>query len=540
MSTDVTTPPALDPAAFRDAYRGAVEAVLPYFDRGRLEKVALHNPGWHPDRFDVGGYLRASEARYVEVLDLHLRNGGAARPRVLEVGGFFGAFPLALARLGVPVTLSEKYAYYYGAFDDLRDFLEGEGVVVWDEDLTEPLEPPREERFDLVTSLAILEHLASTPRPLMDNVTGLLAEGGRLLLEVPNIAYWHKRVTAALGGSVHPPLRDVYEARIPFTGHHREYTAAELRELIGWSGLETLELTAYDYTPKPPGRAPSLVLHRWASRFSETSREVLLACAARPADVPAAPLPKENAYGSVKRLEWIRDRLDPSRRAVELGCGTGYMLTYPLRTWGYDVVGVDLDVPSVEYGRAVLAQAGIDPEALQACDLRELPGPIHTVIASEVLEHLDDAELDGMLDLLHERLDPDGQLIVTVPNGYGWFELEALLWFRTGFDRLAAAFPLNRLIDRYRRAVAGGYTDAAHPSTVADSPHKQRFTLRRIKRLLKRKGFEVESATGSVLFAGPFSNVLFTGIRRVMDFNGRMGDRVPAISSGFFLAARRR
>jgi hypothetical protein len=145
-----------------------------------------------------------------------------------------------------------------------------------------------------------------------------------------------------------------------------------------------------------------------------------------------------------------------------------------------------------------------------------------------------------MLGLLHERLDPDGQLIVTVPNGYGWFELEALLWFRTGFDRLAAAFPLNRLIDRYRRAVAGGYTDAAHPSTVADSPHKQRFTLRRIKRLLKRKGFEVESATGSVLFAGPFSNVLFTGIRRVMDFNGRMGDRVPAISSGFFLAARRR
>ena len=48
---------------------------------------------------------------------------------------------------------------------------------------------------------------------------------------------------------MHPPLRDVYDAAIPFTGHHREYTAAELRELIGWSGLELSGETAYNYTP---------------------------------------------------------------------------------------------------------------------------------------------------------------------------------------------------------------------------------------------------------------------------------------------------
>lgn len=254
----------------------------------------------------------------------------------------------------------------------------------------------------------------------------------------------------------------------------------------------------------------------------------------------AAPLPQENAYGSVKRLHWIRDRLDPRRRAVELGCGTGYMLTYPLRTWGYDVAGVDLDAPSIDHGRRVLKQAGIDPDALQARDLRDLDGRIHTVIASEILEHLDDHELDAMLDLIHERLDPDGQLLVTVPNGYGWFELEAALWFRTGFDALARGFPLNRLIALYRARVVGAYEDAAHPSTIADSPHKQRFTLRSIQRLLELKGFAVEDVTGSVLFAGPFSNKLFTGMRRVMAWNGRMGDRAPAIASGFFIAARRR
>lgn len=539
MSTEVPIPSrALKPDAFRQAYREAVDSVLPFFDRERLEKVAVHNPGWHPDRFDVAAYLRASEVRYAEVLALFRRCGGAGqRPSVLEVGGFFGSFPLALARLGLPVTLSEKYDYYYGAFDDLRAFLESEGVRVWDEDLTEPLPALPEERFDLVTGLAILEHLASTPRPLMENVSGLLAEGGKLLLEVPNIAYWPKRFQALLGGSVHPPLRDVYDSAIPFTGHHREYTTTELRDLIGWSGLDVSEFTTYDYTPKPAGRAPSLVLHRWVTRRFPGTREVMLACAARPA---APPHPQENAYGSIKRLNWIRDRLDPARRAVELGCGTGYMLTFPLRARGYDVVGVDLDRPSVEYGRRMLQQAGIDPEALQACDLRDLRGPIHTVIASEVLEHLDDGELDAMLDLVHDRLEPGGQLIVTVPNGYGWFELEAMLWFRTGFDRLASRFPVNRLLHTYRRAAVGGYEDAMHPSTLANSPHKQRLTLRSIRRLLARKGFEVQDATGSVLFAGPFSNQLFTGMQRVMAWNGRMGDRAPALSSGFFLAARRR
>ena len=266
------------------------------------------------------------------------------------------------------MTLSEKFAYYYGAFDDLRGFLEGEGIEVWDEDLTEPLDPPRAERFELVTALAILEHLPSTPRPLMENLTALLAPEGELLLEVPNIAYWPKRVRALLGGSVHPPLRDVHDAAIPFTGHHREYTAAELRELIDWSGLHVDALTAYNYTPEPPGRGPGWLLRRWPARRFTQCREVLLAAAGH-----AVPLPQENAYGSVKRLEWIRDRLDPSRRAVELGCGTGYMLTYPLRVWAYDVVGVDLDVPSIEYGRRILEQAGVDPVALEARDFRDLP-----------------------------------------------------------------------------------------------------------------------------------------------------------------------
>jgi SAM-dependent methyltransferase len=272
----------IDADDFRRAYRRAVEDVLPYFDRERLKKVAAHNPGWGPDRHDIRAYLRASEQRYVHALGLIDESDGAVveRSRILDVGGFFAAFPLALARLGCPVTLSEKYAYYYGAFDDLRGMLEHEGVQVWDEDLTEPM-PPRDERFDVILAMAIIEHLHSTPKPLMDNVTRLLSDSGKLVLEVPNIAYWPKRLGALLGGSVHPPLRDVYEAAVPFTGHHREYTIDELRDLVAWSGLDLCGERAFNYTPEPE-RGLYWLLWSWPRRHLPSAREVLMVCARRP------------------------------------------------------------------------------------------------------------------------------------------------------------------------------------------------------------------------------------------------------------------
>ena len=99
-------------------------------------------------------------------------------------------------------------------------------------------------------------------------------------------------------------------------------------------------------------------------------------------------LPRENIYGHVARVLWMRDHLRPTDHAVELGCGTGYMITLPLRSWGYDVVGVDLDEPSILYGRAVMREAGIDEEVLQCVDIADYARDITVLIASEVFEHM--------------------------------------------------------------------------------------------------------------------------------------------------------
>jgi SAM-dependent methyltransferase len=268
---------------FGAVYRDAVRELEPFLTPDRLAVVARHNPGWRPERFDAAGYLRTSELRYDAALELFERHRDAADSalRFLDIGGFLGALPLALTRLGARVTLSEKYGYYHGAFDELRDLLVAEGVEVWDLDLSEPLESTPAARFDLVAAMAILEHLPSSPRALLLNAKSLLDEGGRLVVDVPNIAYWPKRVGLLRGISPLPAIGDVYDAETPFTGHHHEYTVAELVEVLTRSGLAVDEVRTLNYTPWPDRRFFRRLVADWPRRRFASMREVVLACARR-------------------------------------------------------------------------------------------------------------------------------------------------------------------------------------------------------------------------------------------------------------------
>jgi SAM-dependent methyltransferase len=264
-------------------------------------------------------------------------------------------------------------------------------------------------------------------------------------------------------------------------------------------------------------------------------------------DAPAStgssevPLPRENVYGHVQRLHWFREHLSRDERAVEFGCGTGYMITLPMRTWGYDVIGVDVDERSVEYGRGVLERAGLGRDALEARDLAELEGDFDVVIASEVLEHLDDRTLRESLDVIHRKLRPGGRLLVTTPNGYGWFELEAFVWERLGARHLFERRRERRtLLGEAKHRATEGYVADALPSTLANSPHVRRFTLRSVKRTLAGAGFEVIDARGSVLVCGPISDLALTGFRRLMTLNARLGRLLSPVASGFYVAAVKR
>ena len=249
-------------------------------------------------------------------------------------------------------------------------------------------------------------------------------------------------------------------------------------------------------------------------------------------------LPKENIYGHSKRLEWIVSHIDKADTIIELGCGTGYMITLPLAEMGYNILGIDLDEESIRFGRKIFKDKGLSPDILHNVDIADLDTSTDTIIASEVLEHITTSQLTHVLFLIKKRLEPGGRFLVTVPNGFGLFEMEKYLWFDLGIGKLLTVLKLPQIITKIKEILVGPNIDFEYPSTLSDSPHVQRFTLKSILAVLNENDFEILDSTGSVLFAGPFSNLFFTGIKPVMKINCVLGKWFPRIAAGFYVACK--
>ncbi|MBV9819725.1 MAG: class I SAM-dependent methyltransferase [Solirubrobacterales bacterium] len=231
-------------------------------------------------------------------------------------------------------------------------------------------------------------------------------------------------------------------------------------------------------------------------------------------------------------------QIESGMRVVEVGCGTGWGVTLPLLRAGVDVAGVDLDEPSITAGQGIFSEHDAPPAALRAVDLRDLDGRYDAVIASELLEHLGDRELREMLETIRVKLNPGGLLLVTTPNGYGWFELDAAVWRWARLDLLIERTRLAPALRRLKQLVVSGATTSPVPNTLSSSPHVRRFTLSGLSRWLTAAGFEVTDARGSVMCCGPLTELLCGGSRRVERANARLGRRFPRVSSGFYVAAR--
>jgi 2-polyprenyl-3-methyl-5-hydroxy-6-metoxy-1,4-benzoquinol methylase len=257
------------------------------------------------------------------------------------------------------------------------------------------------------------------------------------------------------------------------------------------------------------------------------------------ASLPAVPrLWRENVYGHWERVKWIKGYIAPCARTLEFGCGTGCMITLPLLSQGVDIYGIDRSKESIAYGRDIFCRYGFDATRLLDGDVADIDRQFDVIVASEVLEHVSDKELARVLALLRERLKDDGKLLVTVPNGFGLFELDSLLYFKMGLGRLAERMRIVRALERLKARIQGQeYRDCPYASTLDASPHLQRFTRSSIQALLEKNGFKILEFKGSTLASGPFCHLLFSGYKKIMELNSLLGARLPAVAADFCVAA---
>lgn len=244
---------------------------------------------------------------------------------------------------------------------------------------------------------------------------------------------------------------------------------------------------------------------------------------------------RENLWGYAKRLRFVRGviadafpgRSGPGLRVLDVGCGNGSELALPLVNDGFQVVGVDLDERSIEHARRLADDA---TNARFMCGrVEELADEkaFDVVILSEVLEHT--LEPRELLSASIPHLAEEGIMIVTVPNGYGEFEMDSWM-FR--------ALRLQRVVDALARskgsAVVLGATDNH------ESGHVQFFTQRRLKGLFAECGLRVFREGAGSLFCGPVAGHVLGRSPNFIAWNARVTDKLPLmLSSSWYFALRR-
>ena len=228
---------------FEQVYLRSVEEVISFWSPAMQDSIARHCAPWKG--FDFPAYLRLSSLRFYRIYSMIL----AAKPtgRVCDVGGFWGVFPLTLHRLGLVCDMTEAMGYYDSCFDRLFARIRSSGVRVLDFDPFSSANPVPG-TYDLVTALAVIEHYPHSLAGFMGSLTAMIEADGRILIEVPNIAFLPTRWRMVRGISPLPDIADIYRSATPFIGHHHEFTRAELRRLLDLAGLRVVAEDSYNYT----------------------------------------------------------------------------------------------------------------------------------------------------------------------------------------------------------------------------------------------------------------------------------------------------
>ena len=218
----------------------------------------------------------------------------------------------------------------------------------------------------------------------------------------------------------------------------------------------------------------------------------------------ASPFPEipETLYGLNKRLLFISEALaplsDPS--ILDIGCGTGEFLTLPLARKGWRITGLDIHPASVESATVLAADL---PRAKFVCaTLDHVANRFEAIILSEVIEHVSDPHM--LLEKIRLKLKENGVLILTLPNGYGPFEIDQylskknFLWIRSLYG-----WYVRRIREK----------DKAVATHNEESPHINFYTWPAIQELIQLSGFRVVKYRARTFIAGDYASVLLHALR---------------------------
>jgi len=230
----------------------------------------------------------------------------------------------------------------------------------------------------------------------------------------------------------------------------------------------------------------------------------------------------------LSRLEWIYDTIEHLRetgkqaRVLDVGAGTGNV-TIPLGLIdNSEILGIDIHQPTLDIAIAAnkLDNVKFRFQYLQDCPLQGY----RFIILTEVLEHID--IYPEILDYLAKNGDKDMQLMITVPNGRGPFEIAMQPLY------LMRKMGLNNFILKVKRVLG-----KKEPySQNYETPHVNFFTVPRMKRELAPLGLEVLEVKKAYFLAPIIETYLpFIPLKTIAKIDQKLANVLPTfLASGFY------
>lgn len=262
-------------------------------------------------------------------------------------------------------------------------------------------------------------------------------------------------------------------------------------------------------------------------------------------------IPPENVYGHAKKVRLFREAIERLRSKqggssvsiLDIGCGSGYAVTRFLSKEGDTVLGIDMHPPNIAYAKKHFGQTGIDFACVDAERLLLERKSFDIIVMADVLEHLDHPA-EVLLSAM-KLLEPEGHILITIPNGRGPFELESWL------SKLPLIGPVllkltDLLVALMDKTLFRGMWSQVATVTPSDLPynsesgHVQFFTRSQITELLSGVGLEIERSRNLSFLSGPFTNYVFSPWSRFCRWNAGVADRLsPRIVSAWFVECKK-
>lgn len=253
---------------FKALYRETINElnlVLKEFD---LSVFSRHNRGYqaYQTTQNMTEAFYEERPRYEKSFDfiLSLQKEQKAH-RILDVGCLFGILPIILrkALIDIEIHVIDNYSFYKGSLNSVERLLRSYDIEVHDVDILEGIPFP-EDHFNLVTLLAVIEHLAFSPLRLFIEIKRILEDNGYFIIDTPNVGSLGNRINFLFRGI--PPyarLEDFLFSEVPFTGHCREYSRKDIAKILECSGFEIKLLTQFNIGTFKNMGLRSLILHRF-------------------------------------------------------------------------------------------------------------------------------------------------------------------------------------------------------------------------------------------------------------------------------------